>query len=406
VISRLFRTAIINKTALAISAGALLLASLPLSAAPKPELQELRGRIDALQKDLESKVGAKADASDALKTSERAISDINYRLRSLSTQQQDASATLANLEQQKENRKQRIGTEQLLLGKLLYQHYLSGQQDQFKILLNQENPNQAARQLRYYTYLARARNEMLENLRDNLAKLQLLTQATESKQAELAQIRAEQDQQKQQLVLQQQEKKKVVAQLAQQIGRQRTELTQLQRNEKHLTQLIERLAKQQQARKKSERAPRRNAHAPTPEQPSPSQSYALAQPQKGKLPLPVRGELVGRFGSPRQDSGAPWHGLFIRTAAGQEVHTIADGRVVFADWLRGFGNLIIIDHGKGYMSLYGNNESLFKHAGENVRNGDVIASTGNSGGNPESGLYFELRFQSRPFDPLTWCRVG
>lgn len=397
-----------TKAALAISAGAFLLASLslPASATPKPELKELRGRIDALQKELDSKEDAKADASDALKTSERAISDINYRLRDLATQQQNANATLANLAQQQENRQQRIGAEQVMLGKLLYQQYLSGQQDQFKILLNQQNPNQAARQLRYYAYLARARNEMLENLRDHLAKLQRLAQATEAKHAELAQIRAEQDQQKQQLVTQQQKKKMLVAQLAQQIGRQRTELTQLQRNEKQLTQLIERLAKQQQARKKAERTPQRNARAPTLEQPTSSQSHATARPQNGKLPLPVRGELVGRFGSPRQDSGAPWRGLFIRTVAGQEVRTIADGRVVFADWLRGFGNLIIIDHGKGYMSLYGNNESLFKHAGENVRGGDAIASTGNSGGNPETGLYFELRFQSKPFDPLTWCRVG
>ncbi|MEN6586533.1 MAG: peptidoglycan DD-metalloendopeptidase family protein [Sulfuricella sp.] len=395
------------KAVLTIFAGAILLASLsfPASAAPKPELKELRGRIDALQKELDSKEGAKADASDALKTSERAISDINCRLRDLATQQQGTSATLSSLEQQKGNRQQRIAAEQVSLGKLLYQQYLSGQQDQFKILLNQQNPNQAARQLRYYGYLARARGEMLENLRDNLAKLQQLAQATESKQAELARIRAEQDQQKQQLVAQQQAKKKLVAQLAQQIGRQRTELSQLQRNEKQLTQLIERLAKQQ-ARKKTERAPRRNAHEPAAEQPVAPQPRALAQAQKGKLPLPVRGELTGRFGSPRQDSGAPWRGLFIRTAAGQEVHNIAEGHVVFADWLRGFGNLIIIDHGNGYMSLYGNNESLFKHVGDNVRSGEVIASTGNSGGNPETGLYFELRFQSRPFDPLTWCRAG
>lgn len=396
------------KVAIALPAGALLLASLPpfASAAPKAELKELQGRIDALQKELDSKEGTKADATDALKTSERAISDINYKLRGLAAQQQDASATLAGLEQQKESRQQSIGTEQVLLGKLLYQQYRSGQQDQFKILLNQEDPNQAARQLRYYAYLARARSEMLESLRDNLAKLQRLSHETEAKQAELAQIRAAQDQQKQQLVAQQQAKKKLVAQLAQQIGRQRTQLTQLQRNEKQLTQLIERLAKQQQTRKKSERTARRNSQPPAPEQADAPQSHAQAQARTGKLPLPVRGELAGRFGSPRQDSGAPWRGLFIRTAAGQEVHAITDGRVVFADWLRGFGNLIIVDHGKGYMSLYGNNESLFKHAGESVRGGDVIASTGNSGGNPETGLYFELRFQSRPFDPLTWCRIG
>jgi septal ring factor EnvC (AmiA/AmiB activator) len=363
-------------------------------------LQELRGRIEALQKDLDSKEDARADATDALKNSEQAISDINLKLRKLAAQQQEADSTLSSLEQQKKKLHQRIGSEQVLLGKLLYQQYRSGQQDQFKILLNQENPNQAARQLRYYTYLAGARNEMLEKLRGHFAELERLTHATEAKQTELNQIRAEQDSQKQQLVAQQQAKKKLVAQLAQQIGRQRNELSQLQRNEKRLTQLIERLAKQQQTRKIPERTTR------TAPPSTPAQADIGRQQQKGKLPLPVRGELVGRFGTPRQDSGAPWRGLFIRTAAGQEVQSVAAGRVVFADWLRGFGNLIIIDHGNGYMSLYGNNEALFKQVGENIRNGEVIASTGNSGGNPETGLYFELRYQSKPFDPLTWCRIS
>ena len=99
-------------------------------------------------------------------------------------------------------------------------------------------------------------------------------------------------------------------------------------------------------------------------------------------------------------------GIFIRAPAGQEVHAVAGGRVVFADWLRGFGNLVIVDHGGGYMSLYGNNDALFKHAGDDIGMGEAIASTGNSDGNAETGLYFELRFQSKPFDPLTWCRGG
>ncbi len=393
---------------LIISASVMTLAcfAVPASAASKPELQEIRVRIEALQKELDSKEGAKSDASDALKTSEQAISDINHSLRNLSGQQQEARSTLTGLEQQKENLGKRIGNEQVLLGRLLYQQYLSGQQDQFKILLNQENPNQSTRQLRYYAYLARARNQLLENLRGNLAKLHQLTQATETKQAELKQIRDEQDQQKQQLIAQQLAKKKLVTQLAQQIGRQRSELTQLQRNEKRLTQLIERLAKLQQPRRKAEATTQRNTRAAESAEPVPSQAGGTVQPRKGKLQLPVHGELVGRFGGLRQDSGAPWRGLFIRTAAGQEVHAITGGRVVFADWLRGFGNLIIVDHGGGYMSLYGNNEALFKQAGEDVHAGAVIASTGNSGGNPETGLYFELRFQSKPFDPLTWCRVG
>lgn len=395
------------RTAIVLFAGALVLACppLPARAAPKPELQELRGRIEALQKELDSKEDARADATDVLKSSERAISGINLKLRTLAAQQQEADSTLNNLEQQKTNLHKRIATEQAMLGKLLYQQYRSGQQDQLKILLNQENPNQVARQLRYYAYLAGARNEMLGKLRDHLAGLQHLTRATENKQAELNNIRAEQDQQKQQLLAQQQAKKKLLTQLSQQIGRQRNELSQLQRNEKRLTQLIERLARQQQQARKKTGRDARTPSTPAPEPTTPPPGKAV-QPQHGKLPLPVRGELLGRFGTPRQDSGAPWRGLFIRTAAGQEVRSVAAGRVVFADWLRGFGNLIIIDHGNGYMSLYGNNESLFKQVGESIRGGEAIASTGNSGGNPETGLYFELRYQSRPFDPLAWCKIS
>ncbi|PWB58924.1 MAG: peptidase M23 [Nitrosomonadales bacterium] len=389
---------------LATSALALACLSTLASAAPKPELQELRGRIESLQKALDSKEDAKADAADELKTSEQAISSINSALRDLARQRQSAQSTLNSLEQEKGGLGKRIGAEQVMLGRLLHQQYRSGQQDQLKILLNQEDPSLAARQLRYYTYLARARSELIERLRGNLAKLHKLTQETESRQAELSQIQIEQDRQRQKLVAQQQLKKKLVTQLAKQIGQQRSELSRLQRNERQLTQLIERLARQRPAaNKKPERPPStaRNSNVP-------DASFAgTSFPQlKGKLLLPVRGELTGRFGTPRQDSGSPWRGLFIRTAAAQEVHSIASGRVVFADWLRGFGNLIIVDHGSGYMSLYGNNESLFKRAGEEIRAGDVIASTGNSGGNPETGLYFELRYQSRPFNPLEWCKIS
>lgn len=373
-------------------------------AAPKPELQELRGRIDSLKKSLDSTEDAKADAADELKASEQAISGISSTLRDLVRQQQAAQSTLNTLEQEKTSVDKRISAEQIMLGRLFYQQYRTGQQDQFKILLNQENPSQAARQLRYYTYLARARSELLEHLRDNLTKLDKLTQATETKQTELSKIRIEQDKQRQKLLEQQQTKKKLVTQLSKQIGQQRSELSRLERNEKQLTQLIERLARQQrEAPKKSQPPPTSARNSVVPDASFAGTSFNQL---KGKLQLPVRGELTGRFGTPRQDSGSPWRGLFIRTAAAQEVHAIASGRVVFADWLRGFGNLLIVDHGSGYMSLYGNNESIFKRAGETVRAGDVIASTGNSGGNPETGLYFEIRYQSKPFDPLDWCKIS
>ena len=126
---------------------------------------------------------------------------------------------------------------------------------------------------------------------------------------------------------------------------------------------------------------------------------------RGKLRLPVRGQVTNHFGASREDTGVSWKGLFIKSAEGADVKAVADGRVVFADWMRGFGNLIIVDHGNGYMSLYGNNQAVLKQVGEEVDAGDTIASVGNSGGNESNGLYYELRRNSQPFDPLSWSVV-
>jgi septal ring factor EnvC (AmiA/AmiB activator) len=126
---------------------------------------------------------------------------------------------------------------------------------------------------------------------------------------------------------------------------------------------------------------------------------------KGKLRLPTRGELINRFGTPRSDSGLSWKGLFIRSVSGQEVRAVAAGRVVFAEWIRGFGNLMIIDHGQSYLTIYGNNEALLKQVGDAVGTGDAVATVGNSGGNPDSGLYFEIRYQGKAFDPLRWVSL-
>ena len=122
---------------------------------------------------------------------------------------------------------------------------------------------------------------------------------------------------------------------------------------------------------------------------------------KGKLKLPVKGELVASFGARRAD-GPNWKGLFIKAAEGAEVKAIAAGEIIFADWMRGFGNLLVVDHGGQYMTIYGNNQSLLKRPGDKLKAGDVIATVGNSGGNEQSGLYFEMRYQGRAIDPSSW----
>jgi septal ring factor EnvC (AmiA/AmiB activator) len=124
---------------------------------------------------------------------------------------------------------------------------------------------------------------------------------------------------------------------------------------------------------------------------------------KGKMAAPINGRIAARFGAKRGD-GPSWKGMFIKAAEGTEVRAVAPGRVVVADWLRGFGNLIIVSHGGEYLSIYGNNQTLLKHVGDPVKAGDVIASAGNTGGNEESGLYFELRYLGKPFDPAGWVK--
>jgi len=208
-------------------------------------------------------------------------------------------------------------------------------------------------------------------------------------------LRAEQSEQKTILKKEQRARQRVLGKLSHQLRQQRREINRLHRDENSLAQLVDKLTRML-AQPKS-RSLFLNDNLPD----NRFDGNPFDQ-LKGRLVLPVKGAVTNRFGTPRPDSTVLWKGLFIRTSSGQPVKAIAAGRVVFADWLRGFGNLLIIDHGKAYMSLYGNNETLYKQVGDELRGGDTIAGVGNSGGNEDSGLYFELRHQSKPLDPMKW----
>ena len=190
----------------------------------------------------------------------------------------------------------------------------------------------------------------------------------------------------------------MLAQISGQITQQQQEIYKLENDEKRITHLVNEISKLLVQEK-----PR---NTPTNSKlPDASTAGIPFASLKGKLNLPVRGKLLNSFGGQRSGKHVTWKGLFIQSPSGNDVKAISEGRVVFADELRGFGNLIILDHGNGYMSLYGNNETLHKQVGNIIRGGDTIATVGNSGGNPDSGLYFELRHKGKPFDPLTWIKV-
>ena len=388
------------------------------------ELDALKRRLQTLQQDFRDTQAHRQEASDELRQSERAISDAVRQLRQLETDRQRARSDLQTLSQRADAVAARVRGQQAHLAQALKGAYQRGQGDALKLALNGTDPNQTARDLRYLAHLSRAQHAMIETLRADLAQLASLQQQAEQKSTELTQLQAAREAEQKKLLADKREREQVLQKLSAQIQKQRREISNLQRDERSLTQLVERLNRlmAQQAERDAERAraAQRAKKGPAEEKDATGQSrrplavntetpvaFRSDRPfsgLKGSLRLPVAGELMNRFGAPREGGGVNWKGLFIRAAGGTVVKAIAAGQVVFSEWLRGFGNLIIVDHGEGYMSLYSNNESLYKQVGERVQPGDAIATVGNSGGQPDTGLYFEMRHQSRPVNPLLWMK--
>lgn len=366
--------------------------------AEKEELGQLRSQIEALQKDLEKTEGSRSEAADALRKSERAISQTNRRLFEITQDRKKINAELTRLRSESTAIELRAAQERESLARLIQRQYLAGQPESIRLLLNRRDPEETARQLYYLKYVSRARADLIADLRNSLDELNDLTEQVRNQSRQLSKLEKEESKQKRSLEKQKKARKKVLNKVSDDISRQRKQISKLKRDEKRLGTLIKRLT--EEARKRSKQARLRNQSLPDK-----SLNSKTFKKLKGRLRLPVIGELTNRYGRPRKDSGLSWKGLFIAAKEGGVVKSIAPGEVIYADWLRGFGNLMIVDHGSGYMSLYGNNEALLKRIGDRLDAGDTIASVGNSGGNAESGLYFELRLNGKPFDPLPWVRL-
>jgi septal ring factor EnvC (AmiA/AmiB activator) len=419
--------------------------------AAESERADLQEKLTRLKQDIDHTESEKSQASDALAHSEVAISDANRSLHELASQQQQTQAKLDTLSKEHSDLTQTIDHQQKQMAQLLRQEYVAGNEDRIKLLLSGDNPNRINRDLQYMGYLSQAQAKLLSSLRANLQAIETNKADTQSAKEELDGIAQQTLAQKSVLEKEKAQHSILLAQLSTKLSNQRKEAGNIQRNEHRLGSLVEKLSKlieeqqraeaaaqekrrqEQLARLQKERekqlalqeknsikgkiknpdaidddvAPAktlaRNELTPEPDVQSGGVSRAFST-LRGQLRLPVKGELIAKFGSKRGD-GPSWKGLFIRTAEGAEVKAVAGGRVVFADWLRGFGNLIIIDHGNQYMTIYGNNQAVLKRAGDIVKSGDIIATAGNSGGNEQSGLYFEMRHQGRAFDPLEWVNI-
>ena len=373
----------------------------------KGELQDVKGRIEALRREMAAGEESKSYAADQLRETESAISNANRRLHELGAERSELKAQLADLDGQSQRLDRQTASQQNQLAHLLNRQFVGGDSDALKLLLSGQDPNQSARDKYFLTQLSRAKADLIQQLRAVAAEKKQLADAVRERQAQLAEIERRQQESRAQLLDRKKQRLTTLAAIADRLKAQRREISTLKRDEQRLTKLIEGLARIAATKKAAPRVGAggtATARSPKLKSHDPGNVGGAFAALRGQLRLPVKGSIAGRFGSPRAEGGASWKGVFIRAAEGAEVKAVAAGAVVFSDWLRGFGNLLIIDHGDDFLSVYGNNESLLAAVGAAVKSGESIATVGNSGGNPDSGLYFELRHRGLPFDPLKWAR--
>lgn len=350
------------------------------------ELEQLRHKIQDLSENLGTLRNQHKDERKKLHALNRKISHLSHSLQGLEDQRSRQAGKLAKLQAQRQAEKDQLISQRHKLSQLLRAAYVLDQQSPLKILLNATEPATVARSLRYYEYFYRSRAEHIADINMTLGNLDKLAQRIENRQHDLDKLVTRQRTQRKSLEKSRSERNQLLAELNRDILNKEQRLSQLKEDEQSLRDLVKRLNR---------------ALASIP---APRDSIHFAR-QKGHLTLPVRGSVIAHFGTPRQGGQLKWQGIVINAENGADVRAVAPGRVVFADWLRGFGLLIILDHGEGYMSLYGYNQELHKEVGDVVKANEIIATVGNNGNHNQSGLYFEIRHQGAPVNPLHWCKA-
>lgn len=352
------------------------------------QLQALRKKMDALRSRLSLAEGSRRELEEQLRTSEVNIGRLATDLRDIQHRLREQEVTLRTLQKENQTLARDMNVQRRLLARQVHAAYVMGRQGQLKVLLNQEDPSTLERMLTYYGYFSRSRAEQIGLAKVRLARLQDLETTIREQTLALQRLRAQKVARKAEHEAQRQTRERVLAELRREIQAGDRTLERLSENEKQLEQLLQAL---------------REMFADIPGSLDGRRPFAKS---KGQLPWPSRGEIRHGFGTSRRRGNLKWQGVVIAAGHGQPVQAIHRGRVAFADWLRGLGLLIIVDHGDGYMSLYGHNQSLLKETGDWVEAGDLLATVGKSGGRSEAGLYFEIRHKGAPVDPGRWCRRG
>ncbi|MDI2144265.1 MULTISPECIES: murein hydrolase activator EnvC [unclassified Pseudomonas] len=402
--------------------------------ATRQDIAELKKLLGKLQEE-------KSGVQKELKGTETEMGNLEKQVDALQKELKKSESELQRLDAEKKKLQSARTEQQRLIAIQARAAYQNGRQEYLKLLLNQQNPEKFARTLTYYDYLSQARLEQLKNFNETLRQLANVEKDISAQQAQLLVQKSDLDTQRDALDKVRKERQQVLAKLNDDVKARDQKLAAREQDQADLTKVLktieETLARQareaeearqkaliaqQEAEKKRLReaqaradadsdtsdAPRKQAR-PTPGALVSSSGETFGGPfaaTRGKLPWPVDGRLLARFGETRgDDARTKWDGVMISASAGSQVHAVHGGRVVFADWLRGAGLLVILDHGNGFLSLYGHNQTLLKSAGDVVKAGESISTVGSSGGQDTPALYFAIRQQGHPSDPAQWCRA-
>jgi septal ring factor EnvC (AmiA/AmiB activator) len=358
----------------------------PSEAQTKQELQTVLTRIERLTTHFNATQTREAALEAELRDIEVEVGTIADKLRKLRQNLQQRRLQLQRLRERRAKHQENLSSQREQLAQQLRTSYVMGRHSMLKILLNQEDPATLSRVLTYYGYLNRAHIGLISEVRSKIAQLNALEADILHHTSVLRKLETKQMQTTQDLEAQQTARQSILDQVRFKLRKQGRQLERLAENKRQLEQILSEIE---------------HALIDIPTHLNNSKTFGALQ---GQLLWPSKGEIVHRYGSPEAPGQPKSKGVWIAGKEGQPVRTIWHGRVAFANWLRGFGLLIIIDHGHGYMSLYGHNQSLYKEVGDWVNAGEVVATMGQSGGRTEVALYFEIRHQGVPQDPSTWCR--
>lgn len=398
----------------------------------KQQIAQAAKDVAELKKQLSKIQQEKSTAEQALKETETEIGQLEQQVNELKQQEQETEQEMLALDQQQKKLETARKEQHKLIAIQARAAYQAGQQEPLRLLLNQQQPEKFSRNLTYYQYIGQARHQQIQEFNATLQQLAGITEQIIEQQRLLAEQRSSLASKQESLQSLRQQRQQKVAAITQQQRKESQSLKAREAEQAELNQVLktieatlarqareaeaaERLRQQRLAEQQRQQAKQLIGSSPASKagkQPkSPMVSTAVTHQGgsfasvRGKLPWPVNGRLIASFGSARGDNRSKWDGVLISAPEGSQVRAIHSGRVVFADWLRGAGLLVIVDHGDGYLSLYGHNQSLLSKPGDHVQAGQAVSTVGNTGGRDQAALYFAIRQKGQPTDPTRWCRT-